>query len=316
MQPLSRRNFIKKAALTASVAPFLNFPLNLFAVNANVKPLSVHIFSKHLQFLDYKTTGQVAAELGFAGVDLTVRKNGHVLPEHVKTQLPLAIREIKAGGSVCEMIATNVQNINNVIDVDVLKTAAELGVKYYRPNWFKYPEGKSLIEALSIYQKQVKDLSLLNKELGIIGCYQNIDGTKVGSSFWEVEEIMKTADADYFGSQFDVRHAVVEGGFSWENAFKLLQPRIKTIVLKDFKWGKVNGNWEAINTPIGEGMVDFDNYFKMLKALNLNPPVSLHVEYDMGGAEKGNKDISIDKKVVFETLKKDLDTIQILWEKA
>ena len=61
---------------------------------------------------------------------------------------------------------------------------------------------------------------------------------------------------------------------------------------------------------------DFDKYFKLLKKYNLKPPVSLHLEYDLGGAEKGLSKISVDKKVVFDAMKKDLKVIQILWQNA
>jgi L-ribulose-5-phosphate 3-epimerase len=47
-------------------------------------------------------------------------------------------------------------------------------------------------------------------------------------------------------------------------------------------------------------MVDFKSYFQMLKKAKLKPPVSLHCEYSMGGAEKGERSITTDKKFVFE----------------
>ena len=200
--------------------------------------------------------------------------------------------------------------------MDVLKTASELGIKYYRSNWFRYSEDQSLPEALEVYKKQVEELSRVNRELGIVGCYQNHDGTNVGTSFWEVKMILEKADQQYFGSQFDIRHAVAEGGFSWENGLRLLHPHVKTIVLKDFKWGKVNGKWDTINTPVGEGMVDFDRYFKLLKKYKLNPPVSLHIEYSIGGAEHGDREISVDKDTVFSAMKTDLATIQKIWKEA
>jgi sugar phosphate isomerase/epimerase len=312
----TRREFIKKTALTAGVLPLLNFPLSAWASLEKEEQLSVHIFSKSLQFLDYNSTGQMAAEMEFSGVDLTVRPNGHVLPEFVKTDLPKAIKDIKEGGSSCVMISTNIESVNNPLDVDIIETAARLGVKYYRPNWYEYTGNQSMTDDLEIYKQQVKELSILNKELGITGSYQNRDGTSVGSSFWEVKKILETADQDYYGSQYDIRHAIVEGGFSWENGFQLLCPHIKVIVLKDFKWGKVNGKWETINTPIGEGMVDFDKYFKLLKKHQLKPPVSLHIEYPLGGAEEGSSVLTVDRKVVFDALKKDLTTIQRFWRDA
>ena len=96
----------------------------------------------------------------------------------------------------------------------------------------------------------------------------------------------------------------------------MIHNHIKTIVLKDFKWGKVNGTWKVINTPIGEGMVDFDGYFKLLKKYEINVPVSLHCEYNLGGAELGNKEITMDKKEVFKFISNDLDAIKNLWNNA
>jgi len=312
---MKRRDFVQKTALSASLIPFFGISNNILDI-IETDNLSISIFSKHLQFLDYQTLGEMAAEMGFSGVDLTVRPNGHVSPESVKTDLPKAIQDIKKGGSNCNLITTSIENRNNPLDADILHTASKYGVKYYRTNWFKYPEGQSMSEALIRYQEQIKELGILNKELGIVGCYQNHAGRTIGSSFWEIKTLLETVDPDYFGTQYDIRHAMVEGGYSWENGLQLLHSQIKVIVLKDFKWGKVNGKWEAINVPIGEGMVDFDTYFKLLKKYKLKPPVSLHLEYDLGGAEKGDRTLSVDKKVVFDAMKRDLNKVQRLWQNA
>ena len=294
----------------------MNLPYQLWAVNEPDDRLSVHIFSKHLQFLDFKTTGQMAAEMGFSGVDLTVRPKGHVLPEFVKTDLPRAVEEIRKSGSNCELITTRIESINNPLDIDILESAAKSGVKYYRSNWYKYDKQQPMTDVLEMYQNQIKDLGNVNKKLGLVGCYQNHAGTDIGSSFWEVMKLIETVDSDYFGAQYDIRHAMVEGGFSWENGFHLLRSHIKTIVLKDYKWGRINGKWKVINTPIGEGMVDFDKFFKLLKKFKLKPPVSLHLEYSLGGAEKGYSSISVDKKMVFDAMTKDLKAIHKLWKEA
>lgn len=316
MKPTNRREFIKKTSLSLGVLPLVGYPFNIFMNNDINNDLSVHIFSKHLQFLDYEELGAMAAEMEFSGVDLTVRPKGHVLPEFVKKDLPIAIQAIEKGGSSCSMITTSVESIHSSLDVDVLTTATQSGIKYYRTNWFKYNDDLTLEASLEKYRNQIKELGDFNKKVGIIGCYQNHAGKDIGASFWELKKLLETADSDYFGLQYDIRHATVEGGKSWENGLKLLHRAIKTIVLKDFKWGKVNGKWDIVNVPIGEGMVDFDTYFKLLKYYNLKPPVSLHLEYDLGGAEKGKRELSIDKKLVFDAMRKDLKTIQTIWEKA
>lgn len=314
----TRRNFVKLSALGALATVPIISTANSFFESAFIdnSPLDVSIFSKHLQFLDYKTTGQMAAELGFSGVDLTVRPNGHVLPERVKIDLPKAIQDIKEGGSTCKMITTTIESLSNPLDVDIITTAAGLGINYYRTNWFKFKENKSLVESLQFYQNEIQQMGELNKKIGIAGVYQNHAGRNVGSSFWEIKSILETVNPEFFGTQYDIRHAMVEGGNSWQNGFELLKPQIKVIVLKDFKWDKVDGKWEAVNVPIGQGMVDFDGYFKLLKKNNLKPPVSLHLEYDLGGAEKGNTTITVDKKVVFDAMKRDLNAVQKLWREA
>lgn len=307
----SRRDFIKRASVAAATLPFIQMkPAN---VRNEEQPLDIHIFSKHLQFLNYRETGAMASEMGFSGVDLTVRPGGHVLPDRVKNDLNTAVREIKEAGSKCEMITTQVESVNNPLDVNVLREASINGIRFYRSNWFKYKQGERMEDTLIDYQNEVKKLGDLNKELGIIGCYQNHAGRSIGASYWEIKKLLETVDNDYFGTQYDIRHAIAEAGLSWENGLELLYPHIKTIVLKDFKWGKVNGQWKPINTPIGEGMVDFTHYFKLLKSHKLRPPVSLHLEYDLGGAEKGADTLKVDKKVVFQAMKKDLNLIQQLW---
>jgi len=312
----SRRSFIKNTALASACLPFSGACLPFSRVKQDPNVLDISIFSKHLQFLDFKKAGQIAAELGFDGLDLTVRPKGHVLPEKVSTDLPMAIRDIKNAGSDCKMITTNIEAVTNPYDVEIIKTAANSGVSFYRTNWFKYEEGLPMTKSLERYQGQIYELGKLNKKHNIIGCYQNHAGTKIGSSFWEIHQLLEKADPKYFGAQYDIRHASVDSAYSWENGLRLLHKQIKVIVLKDFKWGKENGKWKAINVPIGEGMVDFQKYFQLLKSYGLNPPVSLHLEYPLGGAEKGKYSITVDHKIVFDAMKKDLLAIRKLWKAA
>ena len=242
---ISRRKFIKQ--IGTIIAPLALSATNILNRSTSDVPLKIHIFSKHLQFLNIKEASQMAVKLGFDGVDLTVRPKGHVLPENVETDLPQAIRAIKEAGSVCEMITTAISDVDNLYDGKTIKVAAENGVQFYRSNWFKYHKDKSMQESILIYQEKIKELGALNKQHGIIGCYQNHAGTKIGASYWEIKQLLEMVDTDYFGTQYDIRHAMVEGGLSWGNGLELLSKHIKTIVLKDYKWKKVDGKWKIEN---------------------------------------------------------------------
>jgi L-ribulose-5-phosphate 3-epimerase len=57
------------------------------------------LFSKHLPKLHYAELALTVKRLGFDGVDLTVRAEGHVLPERASQDLPRAVETIRAQGS-------------------------------------------------------------------------------------------------------------------------------------------------------------------------------------------------------------------------
>lgn len=314
----SRRNFIRQSILAGAFLPLMGSPLQAAASPSRrqASPLKVHVFSKHLQFLNYKDMAEAAAEIGFDGVDLTVRPKGHVLPERVAEDLPKAVEAIRKAGLSHAMMTTAVQDAANTTDRKLLETAAQLGIEFYRMNWLRYPDGKSIPESVTQFQQTIKDLSALNKKLGIVGCYQNHSGNLAGASLWELWDILQKADKQHMGVQYDIRHAVVEGGLSWKNGLRLIQPDIKILAIKDFVWAKKDGAYAVQNVPLGEGMVDFKTYFALLKEYKVNVPVSLHYEYPLGGAEHGGTAISIDRKVIFDAMKRDLQWLHEMWNAA
>src|SRR5687768_442684 len=312
----SRRTFLKNSVLAGTLLPLAYGNLTSLLAGSVENPLKVHIFSKHLQFLSIKDMADAAATLGFDGIDLTVRPNGHILPQRVQDDLPPAAEAIRKVGFSPFMMTTAIQDAADATDKQLLETAAKLGFQYYRMNWYNYPEGKTMPEAIQLLQHKMKEISELNKKLGLTGCYQNHAGSLVGSSLWELWELLKSSDEQHMGVQYDIRHAVVEGGLSWQNGLRLIQSKIKMLAIKDFKWEKINGEWRVQNTPLGEGMVDFKTYFKLLKQYKVNVPVSLHLEYPLGGAEHGATRISCDKTVVFDAMKRDLKKLRELWEEG
>lgn len=314
--PPTRRRFLKRAIASAGAVSLLPEAFARALPGDEAALPRIHVFSKHLQFLDYPEMAEVAADLGFDGVDLTVRPKGHVLPERVETDLPRAVDALKRAGFAPQMLTTAIDNPTDPITQRVLKTAAGLGFRYYRMNWFRYDEQQPVAESIRGFGQTLRALGELNRTLGLVGCYQNHAGLLVGASVWELWEMLQTADPQHMGVQYDIRHATVEGGLSWPNGLRLLQPRLKTLVLKDFRWEKQGGRWMVQNTPIGEGMVDFGRYFRLLKQYRIQVPVSLHFEYPLGGADQGDTRLTIDKRVVFDAMKRDLARVKQLWLSA
>ncbi len=311
----SRRDFIKLATLASiGTSPIINYASSLLnPVESAAQDLKVFIFSKHLQFLNYKNMCDAAKKIGFDGIDLTVRPKGHVLPENVSEDLASATEAMKSYGLLTEMITTNVKDVNNPVDKKVLEAASNLGYKFYRTGWYKYSKDEDIKTSFKDIQEKLKGLYELNKHLGISGSYQNHSGQYMGSSIWELSKALEDFSPLYLGCQYDIMHATVEGAENWELGLRLIKDKINTMVIKDFKWGKVNGAWKRIFTPLGEGMVNFNRFFSLLKQFEINVPISIHYEYDLGGAEHGGKP-TISYNEVISKMKKDLTFLRQSWE--
>lgn len=277
-----------------------------------MKDLNLSIFSKHLKFLDYKSMSEAVSEMGFDGIDLTLRPNGHVLPERVQDDLPKVTEAMQSFGLKPNMICSNVMDGNNPVHLKVLEVASRLGYKYYRPELLIYTEDDQVLQTVEKAKIYFSELEKLNKKLEISASYINLPGHFYGSAIWDLYSGLNGLSPKHIGNQYDIAHAYIEGGTNWEVGFKLIKPYINTLVIKDFIWAKKNGKWTFEYTPLGEGMVDFKQYFSLLKNHKINAPISIHTEHDLGGAESGGKP-TLENKEVFKRIKKDVDFVRQLW---
>ena len=265
------------------------------------------IFSKHLQWLNFSEMARFVKDLGFDGVDLTVRKGGHVPPDKVEYLLPGAIEKIKKEGLSVPMMATNINDPDDPLTEKVLKTAGEHGIRYYRMAYYRFKKGEALLKQLDGFKDKVKRLAELNEKYNVIGTYQNHSGNYVGASIWDFWYVIKDMPSDWIGIQFDIRHAVVEGGLSWKKDMELVKDWIKCSVVKDFVWEKKeDGVYKVKNVPVGEGMVPWKEYVSEAGDMNLKGPVSLHIEYPMFDREEDELSMMEKKKQATRVLGHDL----------
>lgn len=242
---------------------------------------TICVFSKHLQFLDYDRMAETAADIGFDGVDLTVRPSGHVLPENVERDLPKAVKAVRAAGLTSPMMATAVTDPVDPLTDRVLKTAADNGIRYYRLGYYMYDEKRPIPDILDEHRRKVEGLAEINESLGLHGAYQNHAGANVGAPVWDLWQLLRGLDPRWIGVNYDIRHATVEGGNSWVLGLRLLHEYIRGIVIKDFRWSQSNGTWRIENVPLGEGMVDFTRYFTLLGGYGFPELITTHFEYEL-----------------------------------
>lgn len=268
--------------------------------------MKVCIFSKQLQWLSYEEMAAAVAEMGFDGIDLTVRPNGHVLPERVEEDLPKAVAAAHKAGIKIQAISTDIQDARQKYARTILKTASGLGINLYRSAGLNYQKGLDVRSNLENIKAKFESLAAINKEYNLHSDYLNHSGENFGASLWDLWFTIKDIDPKYVGSQLDINHATVDGLFSWPVTLNMLHTHVHSMVVRDFKWEKINGAWEASHVPLGEGMVDFKKFFGLVKQYGFPGPIVLMCDYDLGGAETGKKVLTKSKDEVLGMMKKDL----------
>src|SRR5689334_17376015 len=198
----------------------------------------IAVFSKHLQWLPFADVGPVIAESGFRAVDLTVRPDGHVLPERIEDDLPRAVETLRRSGLTVPMMTTAITDANDPLTRRVLTTAKKVGITHYRMGYWSYSGKVDPFMVLRELKQSVAALASLNREIGIRGGYQNHVGTRVGGSVWDLGVLLEGVTPDGLGVQFDIRHAVAEGGGSWPVTLHMIAPHIDTIAVKDMIWAQ------------------------------------------------------------------------------
>jgi sugar phosphate isomerase/epimerase len=278
----SRRTFLAQSAWSAAALGLAGAQTASLAQAESAKkagklPYQVCTFVKYLQSMSFDDQAQALAKLGFDGIESTVRKQGQILPEQAVEKLPEQVAALKRHGLEMTIMASSINRADAPLTEAILRTAAGLGVKRYRMDYYIYDLKRPIMPQLKELKSVVRDLAALNRDIGIQAIYQNHAGAKyVGAGLWDLNFLLEDIPKEEIGIAYDIRHATVEGGLTWQTTWQLSQPHLAAVYVKDARWS----GRKLEDGPLGweNGVVD-PRFFKMLKASEFSGPVSLHVEY-------------------------------------
>ena len=220
--------------MSVSRRVFLGVAASAWAARAEGFAPQLVVFSKHLPDLNYEELGKTAKELGFDGVDLTVRPKGHVLPERAAEDLPRAVDTLRKHGLSVPMITTEITSATDPAANPILRTAAGLGIPFFKPGYWKYTTGP--VEArVKEVGADVRRLAMLAAEHRIAMGLHNHSGEYVGEAVWDTWEMIRDLDPRWTGFYYDPGHAAIEGGLGGHDvSLRLALPRLKMVAVKDY----------------------------------------------------------------------------------
>ncbi len=266
---MTRREFVMTAAATP------------FALRAAGARAPLVLFSKPVDKLPTAELASLVKKTGFDGLDLTVRKGGHVAPDRAGSDLPKAFEAFAAAGLSVPMITTEILNTADPNAQGILSTAGRLKIPYFKIGYHRYTEGVPFEQKLAEVKAALTGIAGLAKEYGVAAGVHNHSGAYFGTALWDTREVLKDLDPRWIGYYLDPGHATVEGGdYGWQLSMQVALTRLKMVAVKDFYWEKREGKWRTVWCPLGEGMVDWKKVFARLARANFAGPITLHVEYD------------------------------------
>ena len=227
----------------------------------------------------YEEVATLLRQAGVAGADVTVRPGGLVLPERVEQDLPKAHSIFADQGLAVPMISTALTAADPEARA-ILGMASRLGIPYYKIGYYPYDDMDRWRETRADVRTKLRGLVDLGKEYGIHAGFHNHSGAMAGGLLWDMLQILEPLDRDWIGVYADPAHAMIEGGKNgWNFSLRQALDRVSMVAVKDFVWEKVNGRWQTRWTPLGQGMVPFDEVFGILTEAAFPGPISLHIEY-------------------------------------
>lgn len=274
-KPVSRRSFLKQSTLMATTLAAVTTK-KVRAASPGKMP-RICVFSKYLQTMDFETLAKACKHAGLDGIDLTVRKGGHVLPENVAHDLPRAVEAAQAQGLEVAMISTTLNDGADSTAPAIFGAAEKAGIRYVRVGGLQYDKTGNPAEQLPKFIERVRTLTVLAEKYKCILGYHNHSGyDNVGAPVWDLHQMFSKIGSQNLGSNFDVGHASVEGGYgAWQINARLMAPYLKMMAVKDFVWDKDKPRW----VPLGEGVVKTVEFLKIARNAQFNGPISLHFEY-------------------------------------
>jgi sugar phosphate isomerase/epimerase len=282
---LSRREFLQASSATAIAGAALSSFPTAAAQTQTRGPFrgTLCLFSKPVPQLNWSELGKAAKQAGFDGIDLTVRREGHVLPERAATDLPKAVAAIRAEGLEVPMITTELKTADDPTAEPILRTASQLSIPFLKPGYFHY-KFVNVVNELNEAGRKLSGLVELAGKYGIQVGYHN-HTEYIGAVVWDMARVIEPLDPRWGGYYLDVGNLSASCGLTESKvAINLVLPRLKMAAVKDFRWKQVGPRqWHPITCPVGQGFTPIKEFMQALAQANFHGPISLQQEFIIPG---------------------------------
>ena len=207
------------------------------------------------------------------------------------------------------LLTTGIRGVDSPHAHDILAAGKKLGLRYYRLDFWTHRPNVPPEKLLAEIHASLKELAAMNREIGMCVVFENHSSPPgrpnayAGGNLDELYAIVKDFDPNQIGVAFDLGHAIIAHGDRWREHFEKLQSHIRVVYLKDLRRPRSF-------VRFGDGEFARSGFFELLKKMNYDAPLAIHIEYPWAAA--GHKD----QATMIEMLKHSRSTVADWWEHA
>ena len=259
------------------------------------------MFTKHLQPLPVERMAATVSDLGFDGVDLTVRPNGSILPERVVEDLPELASVLSDHGLEIGMFTTALTDASEPHFEDTLRMASEHGVERIKLGYYRYESFGNLAARMEEIRARWREMVPLAERYGVTICVHTHAGDTIPASGEMLYMMLKGFDPERVAAYVDPGNMACEGPVSaWKMSIDLLADCTKLVAVKDFGFFAEEDaergvtKWSPNLVPLRDGVVDWPLAFESLRAIGYDGYVSVASEYQ---GPSSWRDLSVDELI-------------------
>jgi len=241
------------------------------------------MFSKAMQGKTIEKLADKALEMGFDGVDLTCREEGHVEPAESASALEKTAAYLRSRGLSVPLITTNYTSAAQPYARDVFAAAASAGVKYIKLGYWRMSDYNGYYHGFNSVMSDLDGLEDLARECGVCAVLHPHDGPYLFSAAFQIRDALANRDPQSIGAYPDCGNLAAEGmSYGWILGMEMLAPYTKVVAVKNF-WAQRGypgeSRWRPKLCPFDDGIVDFALLFTILRKQRFDGCVSVHGEY-------------------------------------
>jgi len=251
--------------------------------------MQIVLNSKFFRTLDVHALAGKARELGFDGIDVSVRPGHPVNLVNVATALPRAVAAWTAEGLTCPLATAPV----TLIDPDAPEAeplyagCGAAGVPRVKIGFFPYRPGEEYWTLVDAARRALEGFARLGERHGVQTVYQVHSGPVLGSNCAGLMHLLRGLDPRWSGAYPDLGHMLLDGE-DYPMGLAMLREHLSIVGVKDAYHAPRPAGSQPPFAPrfvkLGSGAVNWRRALGALKGLGFDGTFSVHTEYDFDEA--------------------------------